>query len=432
METVPIPTHPLLGLCVGNDDYEAPRKRLFSCERDASRVRDKLLELGWHAENVKLTSNTTCSQLLLCLDEFVKRVRAASVAQTHTGHLLLFVYFAGHAAEKQKSLHLFGTDSSIKESINVEEQLVRPLNRIHLSGGRKLVIILCFDCCREDLDNLTWRCHEDEDGREALATRGNGSLENRLFAAANDFLFLWACDPGRVASESRANSAGLFTEELLKHMGDNESIADWFTKVQNAVSQRTGGIQRPCLCSRLTFPIVLKGAGTRKRQLVPNEESFAWAALKAAAQEWATQNPAAAAASAEAPLPQPVVLQGVALDLIKGLGSGRESEFEYLGRLFRQCVRARIHSFTQPVKYDVTIGDSETSRRSEATNESEGEAQMEAMRRLLPQLASEEIVRQILEFGIEGIRENGAKRASIAVQNCGLKAAVDWAVEHMQ
>jgi len=242
-------------LLIGNDDYEMPLRCLNCCAQDAGRMKDKLIELGWHPESIQLLLNTTGENLNHSIVDFVR-----SAGETiSTEHVVIFFYYAGHAREANRTLELMPVDAS--QPLSVERQLVRELNHTQLTGDRKLVSILCFDACREDTVNLTWRCLDglSTEGSQ-FGMRGLDGIRNRLFASNNDFLFLWACDPGRVAGESAEKGGGCFTDELVRSLGPSDAQEDFltiYTRVQNAVATRTCNRQRPRLDSRLTLPLIL-------------------------------------------------------------------------------------------------------------------------------------------------------------------------------
>merc|ERR1712008_196601 len=101
-----------------------------------------------------------------------------------------------------------------------------------------------------------------------------------------------------------------------------------------------------------------------------------------------------------------------------------------MGR-FRQNVKAQIHSFQQPVMYKVSVMDIQTGLSECKREATEEEAERVALRNLLLRLVNEELVRQILALGLDGVDKNGARRSCVATGNSSLDAAVDWACEHM-
>jgi len=261
------PVRPALALVVGIDEYELPRQRLRFCTRDATCMHQRLLELGWHDDCAQLKHDLSAEELLHATESFVSRVQGAvefSVMEERDNHdLLIVIYFAGHAVEKDGALWLLPTNSN--DGVNVQDMFVRPLNRMHLPDGRKLVAILCFDSSSKDLGNLSWLSVCEDERTPRLTLRGNRALKSNISATPNEFLFLWACDPGRVASANQTNV--LFTDELLQRLGrnDSQSILELFTDVQSAVAERVLDRQCPQQYSTLTSRLVLShstlGAG---------------------------------------------------------------------------------------------------------------------------------------------------------------------------
>lgn len=233
---------------------------LACTHQDAARMRDKLRsDCGF--TDVDARFDASRSDLLRAMSQL------ASAA--HSGPQVLLFYFSGHGCEKHGVNYLATVDG---DRVNLNEEVIAPLNM----SGHQHIIIIILDCCRRvslcaaetgglspclrargstctaphistaegacavslalephncalgcrsDSSNQTFRAkgEDDEDmssGGPMSAAAFRHSMDTYAKSApvrANDFLIVYACDPGRFAYES--SSGGRLTLQLLKVRG---------------------------------------------------------------------------------------------------------------------------------------------------------------------------------------------------------------------
>lgn len=264
---------PSIALVIGNDQYTC-QKPLSGCVDDATRLADRFSQLRFCPD---LKTDVDHQAMQLAIDKFVESATSLvhgsdrRVDRTSRRHLLLFFY-AGHAIERAGRAILLPVDyrSPERESdtqqngIDLEDALVRPLNRIRRHCTVTFACMVVMDACREDLSRVTWRALEgQEDSMEQtrLQDARGPALEakkNEKFASSAEFAFLWACDPGRLAGEDSVEKCGWFSDAFIRCLYEkNLKTHEIFLRISRQVSETTCFRQRPRFDSRLLQDIVL-------------------------------------------------------------------------------------------------------------------------------------------------------------------------------
>mmetsp|Transcript_47144 Transcript_47144/g.93824 ORF Transcript_47144/g.93824 Transcript_47144/m.93824 type:complete len:703 (+) Transcript_47144:3-2111(+) len=272
---------PCNALLVGIDTY-ATRRHLRGCVNDVRSLAPELSCLGFdctvcidctYAELAR-----TCAEFVRCTEQLVGEAPAGSC-------LAMLMFFALHARDK------LIVECSDGEFLDLSKALIRPLNNL-LSVRHDVQVVLIFisDACRvgPTPGDGNSECMEASSSPFANVLsddrRVMSRIKNRQFASAVNWVFLYSCDPGRVAQETchaeSDEAHGVFTRHLLKHLPrlPSMNIYEWFVCVSEGVSEETRYRQRPWMNARLTFDFRLGNHETPTRALarteIDEEEAF--------------------------------------------------------------------------------------------------------------------------------------------------------------
>lgn len=260
------PISPLAALVIGNNDY-ANLKKLQGCVGDSRDLSVKLEALGFV---VNLSPDADLATMQDDIAWFHCLVQEGVKQLEGHRHRVAIFYFAGHAVERSRRMVLLPKEyvrgSGVDGGIDIEDALVRPLNRLCTGGQCKLAAVLIFDACREDSSDMTFRGFDEVE--DVAALRPASAVQRERLRAPNttDFVFVWPCDHGCFARECPEGLGGqprrvrgCLSRELVARIDKaGTDFGSILRDVCDAVSTNTWHRQRPWVESRLTFPMVLR------------------------------------------------------------------------------------------------------------------------------------------------------------------------------
>lgn len=208
-----------IALIIGNNDYvSSPLKNAVN---DAEAMADKLKEIGF---DVSLQLNANQSTLKKSVKEFYNKVTSTSDQKT----LALF-YYAGHAVQINHRNYLvpLGFKKNKHEFINSLFDINLLFDNIPRSIDISNIIIL--DACR------------DNPLGPHIEISGDGLAPLRAPSAT---LIAYATEPGNVADDGKGIN-GVYTEHLLKYIGEKIPVEEVFRKVRKDVARVTKKRQIP-------------------------------------------------------------------------------------------------------------------------------------------------------------------------------------------
>ncbi|CAE7035494.1 Gimap6, partial [Symbiodinium sp. CCMP2456] len=223
--------------------------RLEGAGADAKQANKFLGDMG-HGEATTVLSGEVPQQILCqALTTWVRDIPQATHGQQRP---VLIGFFSCHSMTKPNGFPLLlASDAPRKEdvseaeavpAIDIEEQLIAPINKIQLDGERWLRVILVFDCCLSPFHGAL---------HDTWTSRGPSACP----PSVHDFYFLFACDPGLEAAE-RPNGGALM-KELMPRLRQQLPIEQIFNEVGAELARKSQGSrlrmsQRPWTMYRLS------------------------------------------------------------------------------------------------------------------------------------------------------------------------------------
>ncbi len=221
----PAPRHALV---IGNSAYrQAP---LANAKNDAVDIAAALEALDYR---VTLELDLEADELEAIVKRFYRRIDAERA--------ITIFYYAGHAVQLDNSNYLLPINAGIDDVESLENSafvLDRLLYFIKQSRAEQNVIVL--DACRDNPFG--------DDGGTRLRRLAGGLAP--VEAPANT-LVAYATEPGSVSSDGSGRN-GVYTEALLRHIGQSIPAEELFKKVRKDVMRATGRAQIPWEHSSLT------------------------------------------------------------------------------------------------------------------------------------------------------------------------------------
>jgi uncharacterized caspase-like protein len=212
-----------VALVVGNDNYLHVTK-LERAVNDAKAVGAELEKLGFE---VLAFSNLDRRGMNQALTQFVTKISAGGVG---------VFFFAGHGVQVSGSNYLLPTDINVVQSEELQDEAI-DLGRVmeRLSQAKAKFSILILDACRDN-------------PFPKVANRSVGGTRGLTIPSAPEGLMVvysagvneQAID--RLSAED-SNPNGLFTRELLRHLGEpNVRIDEMVKSVRLAVREQAAAI----------------------------------------------------------------------------------------------------------------------------------------------------------------------------------------------
>ena len=236
-------------LVIGNKDY--PLAPLNNSVNDAQAIAEGLDELGY---DVTLLVDVQFDELSAGIGNFYNHIQT-----TIDKKAVAVFYYAGHAIQINHRNYLVPTDVKFGDSQKFMASLYDInllFNEIPPVFGLQNVVIL--DACR---DNPFAAGGDDSD----MVADGLAPLR-----APPGTLIAYATEPGSVASDGGGEN-GIYTKNLLNHLGEMISIEEVFKKVRRDVAKETKNQQIPWEHSSLLEDVFINPPKNRK---VPNLITF--------------------------------------------------------------------------------------------------------------------------------------------------------------
>jgi len=209
-------------LLIGNSAYRNGMKQLANPCKDARDMRDLLRRRGFARADITLLEDATLQQMRKAVELYVSSARRDDV---------LFFYFAGHGAEDEWKLHMFGVDSE-----NSGFPLLTLLREIN---PKRVLSLIVLDCCRSpsaastpqlssawNPSNISFGLPSDARARDTARLEPDNS---------GDFLIAYGCDPATSTRDGSTN--GPWTGCLLKQLRVNpwpDSRMTFLKEISNA------------------------------------------------------------------------------------------------------------------------------------------------------------------------------------------------------
>ncbi len=227
-----------VALVIGNTNYGRSMGRLVNPANDAEDMARKLRQLGFQ---VTLKRDLDREGMERAVEDFSEQAQGAAVA--------LF-YFAGHGVQVDRVNYLVPLRSRLRKQLDAKYRAVPAswvVDNMKSGGARANIVIL--DACRNN--PLPKSSRSAGSGLAAMQV-GTGTL------------VAFAAGPGQTADENPRQRNGLYTSELLKHMGiPGISILDVFQRTREGVYRRSRRKQTPQDWIQLVGTIYLAGAAAR-------------------------------------------------------------------------------------------------------------------------------------------------------------------------
>ena len=207
-----------VALVIGNNDYQGVLSKLSNPVNDARAIKGMLEQRGFR---VIYSENGTKRGMKKSLDEFY-----TSISQGGVG----MFYFSGHGIEVDGQNYLIPVDAKIDAKSDTEYEAIalnRITKRMQNIGNRLNIVVL--DACRNDPFS------------RSLGKGGLAKVEPiGMFVS-------YSTGAGSVASDGRAGGHGLFTESLIKYMGQPLDLRDVFQKTRKDVYVQSNQKQFPAI-----------------------------------------------------------------------------------------------------------------------------------------------------------------------------------------
>lgn len=207
-----------VALVIGNNDYQGVLPKLSNPVNDAKSIKNLLEKRGFRVIYAK---NATKRGMKKSLNKFYTAIQKGGVGM---------FYFSGHGIEVDGQNYLIPIDAKIEAKSDTEFEAIalnRITKRMQNIGNRLNIIVL--DACRNDPFS------------RSIGTGGLAKVEPiGMFVS-------YSTGAGSVASDGRAGGHGLFTESLIKYMGQELDLRDVFQKTRKDVYIQSNKKQFPAI-----------------------------------------------------------------------------------------------------------------------------------------------------------------------------------------
>lgn len=202
----PEPNGKAYALVIAVEDYVGSGiGRVDYAEKDATAIRDALLELGYESDNIELILNSSATVASI-------RYYAKQLAGTAGEGDSVFFFFAGHGYTWQGNNYLMCRDTRIDDIEDTAIPLQNLFDMFAKSGCKQVMFFL--DCCHSGL-------HLGDDSRGVLEDFSADELRD-YFRDADFCVVFSACDKGEKSYPSRQFQHGHWTYHLLRALGGEE------------------------------------------------------------------------------------------------------------------------------------------------------------------------------------------------------------------
>ncbi|NEW61126.1 caspase family protein [Sulfurovum sp. bin170] len=207
-----------VALVIGNSDYRGVLSKLSNPINDAKSIKNILEQRGF---KVIYSEDTTKKSMKSSLNQFYTAIKKGGVGM---------FYFSGHGIEVDGQNYLIPVDAKIEAKSDTEFEAIalnKITKRMQNIGNRLNIVVL--DACRNDPFS------------RSIGTGGLAKVEPiGMFVS-------YSTGAGSVASDGRAGGHGLFTESLIKYMGQELDLRDVFQKTRKDVYTQSNKKQFPAI-----------------------------------------------------------------------------------------------------------------------------------------------------------------------------------------
>ena len=207
-----------VALVIGNNDYQGVLSKLSNPINDAKSIKNILEQRGFR---VIYAEDTTKRSMKNSLNKFYTAIAKGGVGM---------FYFSGHGIEVDGQNYLIPIDAKIEAKSDTEFEAIalnRVTKRMQNIGNRLNIVVL--DACRNDPFS------------RSIGTGGLAKVEPiGMFVS-------YSTGAGSVSSDGRAGGHGLFTESLIKYMGQELDLRDVFQKTRKDVYTQSNKKQFPAI-----------------------------------------------------------------------------------------------------------------------------------------------------------------------------------------
>ncbi|MDX2064416.1 MAG: caspase family protein, partial [Fimbriimonadaceae bacterium] len=225
------PSAKRVALVIGNERYaDGPLK---NPRNDANAVAEMLRRAGFGVLIVKVDCNR--DEMLRAIAEFRSRSAGADVA---------VFFYSGHGVQNDGVNYLVPIGAKPQSESDYEFECVEFPRVLRVFDANNAKVNLAFlDACRDNPFARSFRS-----GSKGLATD----------QAPADSLIGYATQPGRTASDNPAESNGLYTKFLLRHLAEpGVDVITALERVRRAVRDASERKQLPVESTVLTGKVVL-------------------------------------------------------------------------------------------------------------------------------------------------------------------------------
>ena len=207
-----------VALVIGNNNYQGTLSKLSNPINDAESIKNILEQRGFR---VIYSEDSTKRGMKSNLNQFYTAIEKGGVGM---------FYFSGHGIEVDGQNYLIPIDAKIDAKSDTEYEAIalnKITRRMQSIGNRLNIVVL--DACRNDPFS------------RSIGTGGLAKVEPiGMFVS-------YSTGAGSVASDGRAGGHGLFTESLIKYMGQELDLRDVFQKTRKDVYTKSNKKQFPAI-----------------------------------------------------------------------------------------------------------------------------------------------------------------------------------------
>jgi len=207
-----------VALVIGNNNYQGVLSKLSNPINDAKSIKNILEKRGFQ---VIYREDTTKREMRSSLNQFYMTIKKGGVGM---------FYFSGHGIEVDGQNYLIPIDAKITAKSDTEFEAIalnKVTKRMQNIGNRLNIVVL--DACRND---------------PFSRSIGVGGLAK---AEPIGMFVSYSTGAGSVSSDGRAGGNGLFTESLIKYMGQELDLRDVFQKTREDVYLKSNKKQFPAI-----------------------------------------------------------------------------------------------------------------------------------------------------------------------------------------
>jgi uncharacterized caspase-like protein len=213
-----------IALVIGNNAYR-DNMRLRCAVADAEKISEALAAVGFDQEHVHVIKDVDQITMVRETKRFLGSISEGDV---------VFVYYAGHAAQVNDRSYLLPVDfseSDVESGFELDEFL-QQINR----RFRSVTNVVVLDCCRDHGLDTPWVRF---DGTTITAT------SDRHFTDRG-FILSCACEQGTASVEPHDGPNGWYTQALAEnlHVENNNTLFQTFEKTRDRLVELSGNTQR--------------------------------------------------------------------------------------------------------------------------------------------------------------------------------------------